>query len=318
MERREFVGSVAAAAIGGVGLAALGRASAAEAGAGPAVGAQPAADGGGKGKFRLRYAPHFGMFANHAKDELDQLRFAADQGFTAWEDNGMKGRGTEFQEKAAKVMREVGIEMGVFVGAGIDWSNPTLTTGKKEHVEKFVADMRESVEVAKRLNTKVCTIVPGVEDRRLPHGVQTANVVEALKRAAEVCEPSGLTMVIEPLNWRDHPGLFVRYSDHAYAIMKAVGHPCCKILFDIYHQQATEGNLIDNINKCWDEIAYFQVGDNPGRCEPGTGEINYRNVFRHIHGRGFTGILGMEHGNRRPGKEGELAVINAYREADAF
>jgi hydroxypyruvate isomerase len=98
-----------------------------------------------------------------------------------------------------------------------------------------------------------------------------------------------------------------------------VASPSCKILYDIYHQQITEGNLIPNINRAWDEIAYFQVGDNPGRNEPGTGEINYRNVFRHIHGKGFTGVVGMEHGNSiRQSREGERAVIDAYVAADAF
>jgi hydroxypyruvate isomerase len=97
-----------------------------------------------------------------------------------------------------------------------------------------------------------------------------------------------------------------------------VDSPSCKILFDIYHQQITEGNIIPNIDKSWDEIAYFQVGDNPGRKEPTTGEINYMNVFKHIYDKGYKGVLGMEHGNSKSGKAGELAVIVAYRKVDSF
>ncbi|MEC3965732.1 TIM barrel protein, partial [Flagellimonas halotolerans] len=97
-----------------------------------------------------------------------------------------------------------------------------------------------------------------------------------------------------------------------------VDSPSCKILFDIYHQQIQEGNLIPNIDAAWEEIAYFQVGDNPGRKEPTTGEINYRNVFKHIHSKGYTGIVGMEHGNSGAGKQGELAVIEAYKTSDTF
>jgi hydroxypyruvate isomerase len=97
-----------------------------------------------------------------------------------------------------------------------------------------------------------------------------------------------------------------------------VNSPACKILFDIYHQQIQEGNLIPNIDMAWDEIGYFQAGDNPGRKEPGTGEINYRNVFKHIHAKGFKGVIGMEHGNSMPGKDGDQAVIDAYRAADDF
>ena len=79
-----------------------------------------------------------------------------------------------------------------------------------------------------------------------------------------------------------------------------------------------EGNLIPNMKMAWDEIAYFQIGDNPGRKEPTTGEINYKNVFKYIHAKGYKGILGMEHGNSKKGKEGELAVIEAYRISDNF
>ena len=148
---------------------------------------------------------------------------------------------------------------------------------------------------------------------------QTANVIENLKWCADVCEPSGLVMVLESLNpWANHPGLFLSKIPQAYQICRAVGSPSCKILDDLYHQQITEGNLIPNIDKAWDEIAYFQVGDNPGRKEPTTGEINYLNVFKHIHDKGYTGIVGMEHGNSKPGKAGEMAVIDAYRAVDNF
>ena len=125
-------------------------------------------------------------------------------------------------------------------------------------------------------------------------------------------------MVLEPLNFRDHPGLFLTKSSQAYEICKAVDSPSCKILYDIYHQQIEEGNLMPNIEKCWNEIAYFQIGDNPGRNEPTTGEINYKNIFKYIHKKGYNGILGMEHGNSKPNREGELAVIKAYKTVDNF
>jgi hydroxypyruvate isomerase len=123
-------------------------------------------------------------------------------------------------------------------------------------------------------------------------------------------------MVLEPLNPRNHPGLFLKGIPQAFQICKAVDSPSCKILDDLYHQQITEGNLIPNIDAAWDEIAYFQIGDNPGRKEPTTGEINYLNVFRHIKAKGFDGILGMEHGNSQPEAAGEIAVIEAYRAVD--
>lgn len=274
-------------------------------------------------RFQLKYAPHFGMFRNVAgNDPIDQLKWAADQGFTAWEDNGMKGKPVELQEKIARTMEQLGMTMGVFVAHG---SIGRVTFARKDEAvwDAVLKDIKASVEVAKRVNAKWMTVVPGNVDEngraRLAMGYQRANVIELLRRCSEILEPHELVMVLEPLNWyANHGGTFLQGSPQAYAICKAVDSPACKILFDIYHQQITEGNLIPNIDKCWDEIGYFQAGDNPGRKEPGTGEINYRNVFRYIHSRKFDGVIGMEHGNSRPGAEGDQAVVAAYRDADAF
>lgn len=273
----------------------------------------------GKG-FKLKYAPHDGMFAQlGGSDVLDQLKFMADQGFSAFEDNGMQGRPPEQQEKMATVMSRLGMTMGVFVvNMNTAWK-PSLSTGKRDGVDEFLRECRASVEVAKRVNAKWMTVVPGTLDGRLDMDFQNANVIEALRRGAEVFEPHGLVMVLEALNHRrDHPGLFLTTIAQGYMICKAVNSPACKILFDLYHQQVTEGNIIPNIDQAWSEIGYFQIGDNPGRCEPTSGELNFRGIFRHIHGKGFKGVLGMEHGNSRPGKEGEQAVIEAYRWCDGF
>lgn len=270
-------------------------------------------------QFKLKYAPHLGMFEHSAgKDPIDQLNFMADQGFQAFEDNGMKSRDLTLQKKMATTLEKRGLRMGVFVAHTIYWTEPNLTSGNADRREEFLKEISESVEVAKRVNAKWMTVVPGHVDLRLDMGYQTANVIESLRQAAAILEPHGLVMVLEPLNFRDHPGLFLSKIPQAYQICRAVNSPACKILFDIYHQQVTEGNLIPNIDAAWHEIGYFQIGDNPGRKEPTTGEINYKNIFRHIHDRQFDGILGMEHGNAKPGKEGEQALIDAYVAVDLF
>lgn len=275
--------------------------------------------GANRGAFKLRYAPHFGMFGNHAKDLLDQLQFAADEGFTAWEDNGMPGRDVATQEKIAAKLEQLGMTMGVFVAAA-SFDKPTFASGKKEFADQVLADVEKAVEIARRVRARWCTVVPGVVDPRLDRGFQTAYTIDLLRRCCDVIAKQGsdLVMVLEPLNFRDHPNLFLTEVPQAFAICRAVDSPHCKILDDLYHQQITEGNLIPNLERAWSEIAYFQVGDNPGRREPGTGEINYQNVFRRIHQLGFTGIVGMEHGNAEPGKEGERKLIDAYRTADGF
>jgi hydroxypyruvate isomerase len=267
--------------------------------------------------FKLNYAPHDGMFSNHAgKNFIDQIRFMHEQGFRAIEDNGLLKRPVEEQEKIGNELSKLGMTMGVFVVDGGDNWKISLTTGKQEFKDVFTKTCNQCVEAAKRVNAKWMTVVPGFYERNLPIGIQTANVVDALRRGAEILEPHSLIMVLEPLS--DTPDLFLRYSDQTYEICKAVNSPSCKILYDAYHMQRNEGNLIPNIDKCWDEIAYFQIGDNPGRKEPTTGEVNYKNVFKHVYTKGFRGVWGMEHGNAQPGKEGELALIKAYRECDNF
>lgn len=267
--------------------------------------------------FRLLYAPHDGMFQHHAgKTFVDQIKFMHNQGFRAIEDNGLLGRPVAEQEKIGSTLAQLGMTMGVFVVDGGDNWKTSLTTGKPEFVENFVNTCRKCVDAAKRVNAKWMTVVPGFFERRLPMGIQTAHVVDALRRGAEIFEPHRLIMVLEPLS--DTPDLFMRYSDQTYELCKAVNSPACKILYDVYHMQRNEGNLIPNIERCWNEIAYFQVGDNPGRKEPGTGEINYRNLFKFIYDKGYRGVVGMEHGNAKEGREGELILIKAYREVDNF
>jgi hydroxypyruvate isomerase len=143
-----------------------------------------------------------------------------------------------------------------------------------------------------------------------------SNVVDAMRAGAEIFEPHGLIMVLETLS--DTPELFLQRTHETYSVCKAVSSPSCKILFDIYHMQRNEGDLIVNLDRCWEEIAYIQIGDNPGRKEPGTGEINYKNIFKHLYQKGYKGVMGMEHGISLKGKEGEMRLIQAYREADNF
>jgi hydroxypyruvate isomerase len=268
--------------------------------------------------FKLNYAFHDGMFKNSAgKDFSEQIRFGYDQGFRAIEDNGMMNRTPEEQEKIGALLNKLNMSMGVFV-LGFDHWPPvtTLTSGNKEWREKFLKSAREAIEVSKRCTGKLITVVPGNFDRSIPMGYQTANVQEALKPVIEILEPQKIAIVLEPLS--DNPDLFLRHSAEAYAICKSMNSTACKILYDMYHVQRNDGDIIPGMDRAWDEIGYFQIGDNPGRNEPGTGEMNYKNIFRHIYHKGYQGILGMEHGNAIPGKDGETALIAAYREADDF
>ena len=307
MDRREFLATTASAA------SALGL------GAGPLAAQTPTAPQ--KRTFKLKYAPHIGMFENSAgKDPLDQIRFMADAGFRAFEDNGMIKRPVELQQQMGDLLAKRGMTMGVFVIDGGDNWKVSLATGKPEFIEVFVKACRDSVDVAKRVNAKWMTVVPGNFNRRLPLETQTAHVIDTLRGGADVLAKNNMAMVLEPLS--DTPDLFLRFSAQGYMICRAVNSPGCKMLCDMYHLQRNEGHIIPRIDLAWSEIGYFQIGDNPGRKEPGTGEVNYKNVFKHIHERMQADkrdfVLGMEHGNSIPGVDGERAVIDAYVAADAF
>jgi hydroxypyruvate isomerase len=298
VERRDFVAAGVAAGVAGMMPTGTARAMR---GADPVFGAD--------------FAPHFGMFGAHAgPDVVDQLKWMHERGFRSLEDNGMRGRPVEEQERIAREMSRLGMRMGVFVvNPSTAFNKVTFAGGDAAFTESFLADVQASIEVAKRVNARWMTVVMGDLAPRLEFEYQTANAVEILRRASALMEPHGLVMVLEPLNRRDHPGMFLTRVPQAFQICRAVNSPSCKILFDIYHQQITEGNLIPNFDRAWAEVAYVQIGDNPGRREPGTGEINYARIFAHLKQKGYTGVLGMEHGNSKPGKEGELAVVEAYR-----
>lgn len=270
--------------------------------------------------FKLKYAPSFGMFREHAgTDIIDNIRFCNEMGFRAMFDNGLMSRSADEQVKMANEIKRLGMDLGPFV-LYADFSVTSFVLNKPEVREMLVKRMKEGVEVAKRTGVKWALVVPGRYDEKLHHNYQTANVIDNLRYCCDILEPAGVTIVLEPLNTlNDHPGLFLTGIPQAYSICRSVNRPSCKIVDDIYHQQITEGNLIPNIAAAWSEIGAFHCGDNPGRNEPGTGEINFKNVFRYIYSRNYDGVICMEHGiSKRGTKEGEAQVINAYRECDSF
>jgi hydroxypyruvate isomerase len=270
------------------------------------------------GPFKLKYAPSFGQFKSHAGEDLAaQVQFAADEGFGAMFDNGIMNRPLAEQELIAGELAKRNMILGPFV-LYADFKVKSFVTQDADARKMLLDLMKKGVETAKRVNCPWALVVPGRYDESLAWEYQTANVVENLRACAEVCEPAGLILVLEPLNPRDHPGLFLTRIPQAYEICRAVASPSCKILDDIYHQQISEGNLIPNIEMAWDELAAFHVGDNPGRKEPTSGEINYKNIFKFLHKKGYQGAVCMEHGHSLKGKEGERAVIEAYRACDDF
>jgi hydroxypyruvate isomerase len=269
-------------------------------------------------KFKLKYAPSFGAFPEMAgKDPIDVINFCSDQGFSAMFDNGLMRKSASGQEKIAAAMAQKDMEWGPFV-AYADFKVKSMVLNREDSREMLKGKVNEAIETYKRTGAKYVLMVPGRYDDKLEWDYQTANVIDCMRELSEIAEKAGIVIVLEPLNRWNHPGLFLTGVPQTHMICRAVNSPACKMVNDIYHQQITEGNIIPNIDRAWDEIGTFHVGDNPGRKEPTTGEINYKNIFKHLYHKGYKGALCMEHGKSIRGLEGEKRLIEAYREVDNF
>jgi len=265
--------------------------------------------------YNLRYAPRIGFLSDLPVPK--QLEIYAEHGFNAFEYNALPRHSMEEAEQFRKKMDDLKMDMGVFVVNSGGWKGDALVDTAFH--EGFIKDVHTAVEYHKVMRNGWSTVTSGLAVSNLSHEQQTKNVIEGLKRTADIISKTDLVLVLEPLNIHvNHAGYFVVTSEHAAEIIDGVNSPQVKILFDIYHQQISEGNLINNIERHWDRIAYFQVGDVPGRKEPGTGEINYRNVFKAIHAKGYMGLLGMEHGLSQPGMPGLKKCFDEYQQADTW
>jgi hydroxypyruvate isomerase len=203
-------------------------------------------------------------------------------------------------EAIARKKEELGLEVATIMGSG--WKHMNTEEARRA----FVEEIRKSITAAKRLGSKTMIVTTGLEDKGMPREQQRAGYVSALKAAAPYVEEAQLLMVLEPLNTTvDHPLYYLTTATEAIQIIDEVASPAVKLLFDIYHHQIMEGNIIQDIKKSIAKIAHFHVADVPGRHEPGTGEINYANVFRAIEESGYKGFVGLEF---KPSRNAEEAL----------
>lgn len=208
-------------------------------------------------------------------------------------------------EAILRKKNELGLEIATMMGTGWKQMN------SEEARRNFISDIQASLATAKRLGVKTLIVTTGMEDKKLSRTEQHANYVAALKAAAPFAEQTQVTLVLEPLNTKvDHPGYFLQTAKEGFEILDEVGSPAVKMLFDIYHHQIMEGNVITDITKNISKIAHFHVADVPGRHEPGTGEINYANVFRAIAASGYQGFVGLEF---KPSKSPEQTLTEVLK-----
>lgn len=163
--------------------------------------------------------------------------------------------------------------------------------------EEYIEGLKQTIAACKKLGVKSIISQTGNEIKGLPREVQRRAMVETLKRCAPLCEEAGVVLELEPLNGLvDHAGHYLQRSDEAAEIIDQVGSPHVKLVFDVYHQQITEGNVIRNATRYSDRINHYHIADNPGRKQPGTGELNYVNILKAIKETGYQGFIGLECG----------------------
>ena len=221
----------------------------------------------------------------------ERIGKAAALGFDVYEFWGWWNKDLDAIERAAK---DAGIEAAACcVHTAFSGDCPAMLT--PEGKGPFVQAVKDCLPVADRLGCKRFIVTVGNELEGVPREAQHAACVAALRAAAPVAEDAGITLVLEPLNLLvDHAGYYLSTSAEGFDMLEAVDSPAVKLLFDIYHQQITEGNLAPNIVDHIDRIGHFHVANHPGRHEPAAGEINYPYLFDRIRETTYDGYLGLE------------------------
>jgi hydroxypyruvate isomerase len=233
---------------------------------------------------QLKFSVCIEMLFNNL-DVLDRPAAVAEVGLPGFEFWGWKSKDVDAIKAKADA---AGVKIAGFcVEAGTPLVNPDTTC-------QWVEDAKASILEAKRVGVPTLIVTTG-QEMDICRKTQHDAIVAGLKGLAPFAEEHGITLVLEPLNvLTDHKGYFLVTSDEGFAIIDEVGSPRVKLLFDIYHQQISEGNLIVRITDNIDKIGHFHVADVPGRFEPGTGEINYTNVFARIAETDYAGFVGLE------------------------
>jgi hydroxypyruvate isomerase len=303
MERRDFVRSAALA----VGAGFVGTAEAL-----PQAGGEPAPR---KGKFRLRYACELDWLRDAMTWE-QKLVLYSENGFDAVEYNGLLRHPIDEVENLRRLLDKYGMDMGIFVANPGGWDKAGVVDPKQH--DNFLVEIKKTIEYHKVVKNRSATTLAGMALPGVSRSTQRRNCITGLKRAADLLSGTDLALVVEPLNHIDHPGFFMTRADELAEVIAAVGSPNVRMLYDFYHLQVTQGNLIRDFKEYYPLVGYIQTGDVPGRKEPGTGEINYRNVFKAVHEMGYRGIVGCEHGHSEPGVDGLRKLFEAYRQADGW
>jgi hydroxypyruvate isomerase len=267
----------------------------------------------GRRGFQRNYAPNPVMFRHHAGPEpIDQIRFLADEGFRSIEDTGLRAKPAAVQARIGAELARRGMCLACFTGVA-DFGRPTYASGRRDVRLEILRELRGALDAADRAGGKALSVVPGQRDARLDKAEQRCGAVDLLSECADLCERRGVVLLLESIDHgQGHSRLFLRSARQAAELCRAVGRPSCRILVDVYQQAVAGEDVPQLLEAVGDVLGHVQLGDFPGRNEPGTGELDFRKLLATLDAIGYRSAFGMEHGTAIAGRAGERAVIDAY------
>lgn len=273
----------------------------------------------------MRYAPHLGLrqpdgplflHSVGTADPVRQIEHAAALGFAGVQDNFLKIRPVEEQARIGEALRRLGLTMGSFVNSVTHWNAPLWGSPEPGALAHIEAELRESIAAAERVGGRHVTVTSG-RDPAVPLRYQHVAMAEKLARLADQAARGGVVLALEATNERFLPGMLVHHVADALAIVRAVDHPAVRLVFDVAHVHAMDGEILPNLRACREHIAVIQAADNPGRTDLGLGEINWVNVLRFVRAQGYTGLIELEHLPAEAGAAGEQALLERLAAIDA-
>jgi len=219
--------------------------------------------------------------------------------------------------RVKKLTRSFRLGMDVLI-ATPDWQKRPVSMVDPAQRDNFLADMRRAITVAHQLEITQILLMSGNAIAGRTHEEQYASLLEGCKRAGDLVAAANLTAIVEPLNSLvNHKGFFLTTCVEGAKLIRQVDNPHVRLLFDIYHEQVQEGNVIRTLSEAADIVAVFHVADNPGRNDPGTGEMNYQNIYKAIQKTGYSGYVAMEYLPLGDPVESLTKALNEFRTAVA-
>ena len=277
-------------------------------------------------RWTLRYASHLGYRSPDSPlfresvgslDLVAHIRFAAELGFAGVQDAWVASRSAEEQRTLGKAMEQHGLEGGCVVYTAREKiREPLWATSGPAARARIAPELTTAIEAARHIHARYLVVLSGALPN-VPASLQFAAMVENLRWASDIAGIAGMTLCLESISRKSVPNMLLHHVGETYAAVKAVDHPALKLVFDTSHIQIMDGDLLANLDAVWDEVALVQIADNPGRLEPGTGELNFASILQAIKAHSYSGLIELEHGWSEPTQACEQRGIENLQHLDA-